>query len=313
MHIGLLSEKRDDESRTALSPENCRTLLKHFPTWRISFEPCPKRCFADDDYVAVGAILDQELRRADLLLAIKEVPPENLMPGRRYAFFSHTRKNQSHNQGLIQALFHKKITLLDYELLINTQGSRLIGFGYYAGVVGAYASLKAWLEKIEETGPLPPPEAVQDSEQLADIVNKAHKSDGLRVVISGYGRSAAGAAGFLNRCGLKELSIEKWKADSHAQGFCRLDVTDYARRVDGQAFEWQDFVAYPGEFVSCLTRYLESANIYLACHYWDPRAPLMFGLLSWSRMRRKPAVIGDISCDVPGSIPTTISASCSLS
>ena len=133
--IGLLKEgKIPPDNRVALTPAQCKWLQKNFPGLRILVQSAPHRCYTDAEYKRAGVELRDDLGECDILLGIKEVPVDDLIPGKTYLFFSHTRKMQPHNRHLMQALVDKKITLVDYECLEHEDGQRIIGFGFFLEV-----------------------------------------------------------------------------------------------------------------------------------------------------------------------------------
>ena len=141
MKLALIREgKVPPDSRVPLTPEQCAYVLANHPV-EIVVEPSPIRCFADDEYREAGIALQNDLSDADVLLGVKEVPVEQLIPGKTYFFFSHTIKKQAYNRRLLQTILEKRIRLIDYEVLTDLNGRRLIAFGRFAGMVGAHNAL----------------------------------------------------------------------------------------------------------------------------------------------------------------------------
>jgi saccharopine dehydrogenase (NAD+, L-lysine-forming) len=138
-HIGIIREgKIPPDFRVPLSPAQCVQLEKVYPNVKVTVQASPIRCFADEAYTAIGIDVQEDLSHCDILLGVKEVPMAQLIAGKTYLFFSHTFKKQPYNRALLQAILHKRIRLIDYEVLKDAQNKRIIGFGRYAGVVGAY-------------------------------------------------------------------------------------------------------------------------------------------------------------------------------
>src|SRR5687767_9943834 len=143
--IGLIREgKTPADNRVALTPAHCKWILKNAPDIAIIAQTSPHRCFSDKEYQMAGASVKEDLSECDILFGIKEVPVNELIPGKTYLFFSHTKKKQPHNQQLLKAILDKKITLVDYECLEHEDGQRIIGFGFFAGVVGAHNGMMAY-------------------------------------------------------------------------------------------------------------------------------------------------------------------------
>ena len=306
-HLLIAREARADENRVALTPQDCRQLLDAFPGLSISLEPDAKRCYSAQEYEEAGVPSSADPNEADLILGVKEPDPELLLAAKTYACFSHTAKEQSHNQSLVRALRAKRIKLLDYEYLTDSEGKRLAAFGTSAGLVGAYLSL-ALLGQKWQSWQLPTGKAVPDYATMVVALNNL-KDLRTRILVSGDGRVAQGAARVLAQAGLAQMSELEWRSQPEQPGYCLLSVCDYVARLDAGKFSAEDFYQRPEDFRSNAGVYLQSADCYLACHYWHPRAPLMFSLGEARTWKQRPAVIGDISCDIPGSVPTTIRAS----
>ncbi|MCF8352752.1 MAG: hypothetical protein K9H15_16415, partial [Bacteroidales bacterium] len=145
MKIGILREtKTPPDRRVPLTPAQCSTIAAEFTDHELVVQPSPIRCFADDEYSAAGIVLQENLADCDILLGVKEVKPETLIPGKTYLFFSHTAKEQPYNRKLLQTIAEKKITLVDYEYLTRADKTRVVAFGRWAGIVGAYNGLRAY-------------------------------------------------------------------------------------------------------------------------------------------------------------------------
>ncbi|RZK51842.1 MAG: alanine dehydrogenase, partial [Hymenobacter sp.] len=146
--VGLLREGRiPPDRRVALTPKKCVELQATYPGLRVRVQPSPHRAYADQEYRDLGLEIAEDLSDCDLLLGVKEVPVGELLPGKTYLFFSHTVKKQPQNRELLRAVLRENITLIDYELLTNAVGERIVAFGRYAGIVGAYNGLLTYGRK----------------------------------------------------------------------------------------------------------------------------------------------------------------------
>jgi len=144
MKIGIIREgKTPPDSRVPLNPEQCAYLIKE-KNVDIVVQPSPKRCFPDENYLALGVPMSEDLSDRDVLMGVKEVPIDQLLPNKTYFFFSHTIKKQVYNRSLLQAIIEKNIRLIDYEVLTNEHGKRLIAFGKFAGMVGAHNGIMTY-------------------------------------------------------------------------------------------------------------------------------------------------------------------------
>src|ERR1051325_11361092 len=142
MKIGILREgKVPHDKRVPLAPHQCSQLLEEFPGTEIYIQPSDFRCYSNDEIQGYGLTLKEDLSDCDILIGIKEVPIADLIANKKYLFFSHTIKKQPRNKALLQEIIRKKIQLIDYECLTDTEHNRLLGFGRYAGIVGAYNGL----------------------------------------------------------------------------------------------------------------------------------------------------------------------------
>ena len=143
MKFAVIQERKSPpDRRVVLDPTSCQKLLSNFPTAELIVESSPIRVFSDAEYIKAGLEVKEDVSAADVLIGVKEVPIKALIPNKSYFFFSHTIKKQPYNRDLLRAILDKNITLYDHETLIDQKNHRLIGFGYYAGVVGAYNGIR---------------------------------------------------------------------------------------------------------------------------------------------------------------------------
>ena len=143
--IGLIREgKIPSDNRVALTPAQCKWLKSNFSDVSIIVQHSENRCFSDQEYIHAGIEVTDDLSACNLLLGIKEVPITQLIPSKKYIFFSHTKKKQPYNQKLLHAMMDLGITLIDYECLEHKDGQRIIGFGFFAGIVGAHNGIMTY-------------------------------------------------------------------------------------------------------------------------------------------------------------------------
>ncbi|MDQ3101735.1 MAG: NAD(P)-dependent oxidoreductase [Bacteroidota bacterium] len=308
--IGIIREgKQPADRRVPLTPDQCRKALDRFPDLDLVVQRSEVRAFKDQEYEAAGIKLVDQLDDRELILGVKEVPINDLLPGKSYLFFSHTIKKQPHNQKLLRAMLDKKIRLIDHELLTNAEGERLIAFGHWAGVVGAYNAFRAW--QLIRGGPqLKPAHECHDLEELEEHLHAFPLPTDLRIVLTGGGRVGKGAMGVLERAGVQRVKpTEFLESDHKAPVYTILGSADLYERIDGKPFDRDAFHSDPSGHRSKFLPFARRAQIYLACHFWDPRGPK---ILSAQDLRDKPLslqVIADISCDIGGPIDSTLRAS----
>ena len=314
LRIGLLrEEKQPHDSRVVLSPAQCQQLLASNPKLEIWVQPSPHRCIPDQAYLEAGLKLSESLEACDMLLGVKEVPVSSLIPNKTYLFFSHTIKKQPHNQKLLRAILAKNIQLIDYEVLTDDSGQRLIAFGHWAGVVGAHNGLMAWGRRYGdfELAQMKHFETFAQAQaryQTLDLKQYA----GLRVVLTGNGRVSKGALQTLEAAGLSRLSPQDFAQGHFPNQACytQLGPQDYLKHPElGKNFSNQSFYQNPQAFQADFWPYAQHASLLINGIFWDERAPRFFELEEVKNPKFNIRVIADISCDINGSVPTTLFAS----
>jgi saccharopine dehydrogenase (NAD+, L-lysine forming) len=306
--IGLLKEtKTPPDKRVALAPAQAVELMNRYPNVQVVAQPSDLRCYNNEEYFEAGVALQDDLSDCDLLIGVKEVKIEALLPNKKYLFFAHVAKKQPHNRKLLQAIVDKGITLLDHEYLTNKNNERLVAFGKWAGIVGAYNGLIAYGKR---TGDFELRRA-KDCYDYKDLIEGLKKISlkPTKILITGGGRVAGGAMEIFNALGIREVSPEEFLTQVFNEPVvCRLDPWHYAQRKDGKPFEWQYWVSNPMDHISTFLPYAKVASILVASHYWDFRSPHFFRLEDIHLPDFKIKVIADVSCDIPGPIPSTLKA-----
>jgi alanine dehydrogenase len=307
--IGILRERKDPpDSRTPFTPAQLSQLSKQHPTLRIMVEASPTRCFSDEEYTQNGIEIVDDVRGCDVLFGIKEVPPSALQPGKTYFMFSHTIKKQEYNKKLLQTVLEKDIRLIDYECLVDSQGKRLIAFGRWAGVVGAYNAL--WTYGLKHSRyELPRAHTLGTLAKLLEAVRNL-TLDGARLVLTGGGRVAAGSKEVLEAAGIANLSPQRYLDDVNASPvYTQIDADVYTKRKDGEPFSFEHFFKHPEEYENNFLPFAHKSNVLISAAFWHPKAPRLF---EWSDIdddNFSIDTIADITCDIDGSVPTTIRAS----
>ncbi|MFN6116649.1 MAG: NAD(P)-dependent oxidoreductase [Flavobacteriales bacterium] len=308
--IGIIREgKQPADRRVPLTPAQCRRVLERFPHLDLVVQRSPVRAFTDAEYQAAGITLVDDLADRDLILGVKEVPLDMLLANKSYLFFSHTIKKQAHNQKLLRAVLDKGITLIDHELLTNPHGERVLAFGYWAGVVGAYNGFRAW--QLLHGGPaLLPAHECHDLEELEQHLHAYPLPQDLRIIMTGGGRVGKGAMGVLERAGVERVTPEAFLADTfNGPEYTALGSADLYEREDGRPFDKEAFHHDPSGHRSKLLHYARKAQIYMACHFWDARGPKILSAEDLRDQELMLQVVADISCDVGGPIDCTLKAS----
>ncbi len=308
--IGIIRERKVPvDRRVALTPKAARRALALHPDLDLVVEPSPVRAFSDAEYEAAGVRLATDLGDRDLLIGVKEVPVEHLLEGKRYLIFSHTIKKQPHNRKLMQAVVGKGITLMDHELLTDSSGERVLAFGHWAGVVGAYNALRGW--NMLHGGPSM--KAAHECHDLAELKHEVLKlvdRHALHIVMTGSGRVGQGALELLEAAEVQRRSPADLRAGQAAgPSVTVLGTGDLYQRADGAPFDRNAFHRDPGGHRCDLLPYLQHATVYLACHFWDPRGPKILTHQDLRAPGLALQLIADVSCDVDGPIDSTLRAS----
>lgn len=308
--IGIIREgKVPADRRVPLTPTQCRAILDQHPQLDLVVQRSAVRAYPDAEYAAAGIPLVDELTDRDLILGVKEVPLDMLLDGKSYLFFSHTIKEQPHNRKLMRTVIDKGITLMDYELLTNEHGERVLAFGYWAGVVGAYNGFRAW--QLVHGGPeLKPANACHDLEELERHLHAFPLPNDLRIVLTGGGRVGKGAMGVLERAGVQRVKPEEFlHGEQDGAIYTVLGSADLYQRLDGKPFDKAAFHADPSGHVAAFKPYAQRAQIYMACHFWDPRGPKILTREELANPNNTLEVVADISCDIDGPVDSTLRAS----
>ncbi len=305
MRIGLVREgKQPPDARVAFTPRQCREIMDARSDLEIVVQASDVRCFNDLDYRARQVEVRSEVSDCDLLFGIKEVPLEELVPGKTYWFFTHTAKRQSYNRDLLRRMLDLRIRAIDYEYITDPEGKRLIAFGRFAGLVGAYNVLLGWGER---TGAfhLIPAHHCEDLEELKEQLAGLYTGD-VRIVVTGGGRVAGGAMEVLEEAGVRGVAPDAFlRGEGEGPVYTRLRSGDYHRARDGAPFIPADFYAHPEGFTSTFEPYTRCSDILIAGAYWDPRAPVLFTPEQMRADEFRIRLIADVTCDIEGSIPST--------
>ena len=307
MKIGVVREgKTPPDQRVPLTPAQCAELKRSYPDVELVVESSEVRRITDDEYRAEGIDVVKDLSGCDVLLGVKEVPLDELIPDTTYLFFSHTYKLQPYNAKLLRTIVDKRIRLIDYELIKRANGRRVIGFGRWAGIVGAYNGLRAWGMRH---GTFALPRAI-DCADMKDMVSHAKAIDlpsHMKIVLTGGGRVGMGAHELLTSLGLREVHADAFlKEDFNEAVFTRLDVDQYNARTDGQPFDMEGFMADATGYKSKFMPYAEVADMYIAGHYWAEGSPFLFTREDMKAASWNVKVVADVSCDIDGPVACTL-------
>ncbi len=306
MKFALIKERKNPpDRRVVLSPEACKELKHIYPDLELKVESSNLRIFTDDAYTSKDIDVVNNVSDCDVLLGVKEVPIEDLIPNKKYFFFSHTFKKQHYNRNLLRAVLNKNIELYDHEVITNSKGIRVVAFGRYAGIVGAYNGIRAFGLK-NKTFNLPKAEFLPDQKGLIDELNKIILPN-IKIVVTGKGRVSNGAKEMLDAMHIKQVSVKEFLNTNFDEAvYVQLDVLDYNKRIDGENLTKNDFYKNPADYKSDFMRFAKIANLYIAGHYWDEEAPFIFSREDAKSPDFTIKVIADISCDIDGPVASTL-------
>jgi len=309
MKFGIIKERKNPpDRRVVFTPEELQRLQKEHPEAQIKVESSDIRIFADQQYADLGLEVAEDISDCDVFFGVKEVPVDALIPNKKYFFFSHTIKKQAHNQKLLRAILDKKIDLYDHETIVDENYKRLIGFGRYAGIVGAYNGIRAFGIKFE-LFTLPKAETLSGKDALVQKL-KRQILPPIKIVLTGNGKVGNGAKEILDAMKIKEVSVENFLTKIYTEAvYTQIDVLDYNKRKDGKPSEKEDFYHNPTEYISDFERFTKVSDIFMAGHFYGNDAPVILSLDMLRANDNKIKVVADISCDVDGPIACTIKAS----
>lgn len=309
MKFGIVKERKNPpDRRVVFTPEELVRLQQQHPEVTVQVESSDIRVFSDADYESLGIAVANDISDCDVFFGVKEIPVDALLPNKKYFFFSHTIKKQSHNQKLLRAILDKNIELYDHETIVDANNKRLIGFGRYAGIVGAYNGFRAFGIKYDLFN-LPKAETLKSKEDLVARL-KRQTLPNIKIVLTGHGKVGMGAKEILDGMKIKQVSTNDFLTKIYSQAvYTQIDVLDYNKRLDGQVLDKTDFYRNPQEYTSNFERFTKVADIFMAGHFHANGSPAILTLEMLKKSDFKIKVVADISCDVEGPIASTLRAS----
>ncbi len=309
--VGIIREEKvPHDKRVPFTPEQCCQIVKDYPGVELIIQPSDWRAFKDEEYAKVGITLKEDVSDCDILIGIKEVPKQNLIEGKRYLFFSHTIKKQPHNRELLRTALKKNITLIDYECLVDHKDNRVIGFGRYAGIVGAYNGLMAYGKKYHLFD-LKPANLSHDKKEIFSLLDSAHLPN-IKIVVTGGGRVANGACETMGAMNIRKVTPYEFLNYAFREAvYVQLHSEDYYESKDHSPFSAYDFHHNPENYRCTFSdsgSYASVCDMLIHCTYWDPNADILFSLRRMRDPDFRIGVIADVTCDLNGSVPSTVKA-----
>ena len=304
----IKERKNPPDRRVVFSPEKCQEVIKKFPDARIIVEASDVRIFPDEAYREAGFEVVEDISAADVMLGVKEVPVDALIPNKKYFYFSHTIKKQPYNRKLLKAMLAKNIEMFDHETIVNADKHRLIGFGYYAGLVGAYNGFRG-LGLRDRLFALPKVETLPDLEAVKAELDKITLPN-IKIILSGTGKVTRGAKEILDHLKIREvIDADYLSKDFNEPVYCLIDVTEYNKRKDDGDFNKEEFYNDPSDYESDFMKYAKVSDMFITGHFYGNGAPYLFTREDAKHPDFRINLVADISCDVDGPIASTLRAS----
>lgn len=295
------------DSRVPLTPGQFRWLSQQYPKVKLSIQSSQHRCYTDEEYRHAGIDVVEDMTDCDILFGVKEVPVEQLIPGKTYFFFSHTIKEQPYNRQLLQAILQKHIRLVDYEVLTDSNGQRVIAFGRWAGIVGAHNGLMAYGQRTGRYH-MPRVHTFLDYNAL-----KKHYSilqlPPMRIGVTGSGRVAQGVLEVLDHLNIRQVPPEALTGSVFEEPvYAQFKIHHLYERKTDKGFDTQEFYTHPERYQSRFAPYTRCIDLLINAIYWDPNAPRYFSKADMRQPEFSIRTIADITCDIEGSVPATLRA-----
>ncbi len=306
MKIGIIKERKNPpDKRVVFSPVACKELLDKFPGLEIKVESSDVRIFKDAEYEKLGIEVSDDVSDCDVMLGVKEVPLDSLIPNKKYFFFSHTIKKQPYNRKLLKAIVEKNIELYDHETIVKRSGARLIGFGRYAGLVGAYNGFRA-LGLRDKLFNLPKVETLRDLDEVKGELDKITLPN-IKILLSGTGKVALGAKEILDHLNIKEVTDALYLTAKFTEPvYCLVDVMEYNKRTDGKVGDKWEFYKDPSGYESNFMPYAKETDFFIAGHFYGDGAPYLFTREDAKSKDFNINLVADVSCDIDGPVASTI-------
>lgn len=311
IRLGIVREgKIPHDYRVPLTPKQCKIVEEKYPEVKVIIQPSPFRSFKDEEFSDLGLELNEDLSSCDIIMGVKEVNIEDLIPNKKYLFFSHTLKKQAYNRNLLRAILDKKIQLIDYEALKDKHNKRIIGFGRYAGIVGTYNGFLTLGLKSKLYNLLPANLCDHRKGMELELAKVVLPSD-TRIVLTGWGRVGNGAREIIDMLPIKEVSPQEYLNEQFDEPvFTHLDTEDYYAPITGGEFDKKSFYNSPETYKSILEKYIEkNTTMYIPCHFWSNRSPKLITADFLRNTKLQLKVIADVACDIADPIASTIRSS----
>ena len=306
IRIGLLREgKNPPDSRVALTPAQCKWLQKSFEQVQIVVQPSSTRCFSDLEYQRAGVSMQEDLSDCEYIFGIKEVPIDQLIEQKTYLFFSHTKKLQPYNQALFRDVIKKRIRLIDYECREHEDGQRIIGFGFFAGVVGAHNGMMAYGKRTKSFNL----GRVYKQRSFRELIHSYFglKIPPVKIAVTGSGRVAHGILEVMNLMGIHEVEPSDYLKRQYSYPvYTHLKGADLFQNKLTGGYDREEFHAHHERYKTRFKPYAYVTDILMNGIYWEQGMERLFEKEDVSDPRFRIVTIADISDDANGSVPINL-------
>jgi len=309
MKIGVLKEEKvPADKRVPLTPKQCKALLNAYPNLELVVKSSDIRCFSDEMYRNEGIAIVDDVSDCDVLIGVKEVPKSSLIANKTYFYFSHTIKEQPYNRELLLKMMELNVSMVDYEVLKNQKGKRLLGFGRYAGIVGAYNGFLTYGLKSGKYN-LKTAHNCEDRVEMEGEMSKIKLSNE-KIIVTGNGRVGNGILEIIQKANIREVSKSEFLNNTFDEAvFVHLNTMDYNVRIDGSESNKSEFYKQPELYCSSFMDYAKQADIFIAGHYYSSGSPYLFTREDAKHSDFNIKVVADVSCDINGPVACTIKPS----
>lgn len=309
--IGIIREtKTPIDNRVVFTPAKIIQINQLYPQLKFFVQSSKDRIYKDDEYRSLGINVVDDVSECDYLFGVKEATVDSLISDKHYFFFGHITKGQDYNKPLLNAMQEKRITFTDYEYMCNEKGERLCAFGWWAGVVGAYNTIRLCGIKYKLFD-IHQPDALFTIEKMKEnllLISREFSDAKKKILISGNGLVAEGARFVLDYMKVPEVDVNFFLTNSECDftSYCIAKPSDLLARYSSGLYTRADLRANPASYYSLFRIFARETDVLISCHYWDEKAPKYFTKDIAMSDENRIKVIGDVTCDINGSIETTI-------
>lgn len=309
MLIGLIRERKNPpDTRVPFTPKQCADVMNQYPEVRIIVESSPDRCYSDAEYLAEGIEIVTDMSACDVLLGVKEVPIDHLINGKTYFFFSHTKKLQAYNRPLMQAFIAKKIRMIDYECLTHIDGQRILGFGFFAGVVGAHNGILTFGKKHGLYN-LPKAHEIKNYAELLAFYDHL-KLPNFKIAVTGSGKVTSGILEIMSHLDIQSIEPGDFISKEYSYPvYTHLKGGYLYQHKVTKSYNRDEFHLHPEKYESLFPQYLPHTDLLLNGIYWDKKIPRLFEKTDVQNTDFRMGVVADITCDTDGSVPINVGSS----